>query len=196
MWIEGVVSWSPASRYSLPSCHSNRAIPTGPLTFQAVERYFHGQGAGHVSHPLNTEFQERNAEISPDGRYIAYESNESGEFEIYVRPFPDVNAGRWQVSSGGGRWPFWAPDGRELFYLSGQTEIVAVATSTEPTFTLGRRETLFDMGPYAGTANLSRRIDISPDGERFLLLKTAATQEDIVVVQNWFQELKRLVPTE
>ena len=72
---------------------------------------------------LNTEFTERNASLSPDGLWIAYQSNESGQFEIYVRPFPDVDAGRWQVSSDGGWWPLWAPDGRELFYVGPQAMI-------------------------------------------------------------------------
>ncbi len=148
---------------------------------------------------LDTEFQERNAEISPDGRYLVYESDESGQFEVYVRPFPDVNDGKWQVSSEGGTWPFWAADGRELFY-SGPQEMMVVAIEAEPTFTLGRREPLFDMQPYAratGTSNFSRRVAISPDGEQFLMLKAnAGAPEDIVVVLNWFEELKRLVPTE
>ena len=149
---------------------------------------------------LNTEFTERNAALSPDGRWMAYESDESGQFEIYVRPFPDVNDGKWQVSNGGGVWPFWAPDGRELFYLaSGQLDMMAVAIETEPTFTLGTREPLFDTEPYY-TRRTLRRGAIAPDGQRFLLLKEGVESEGtaappLVVVQNWFEELKRLVPT-
>ena len=147
---------------------------------------------------LETEFRERNAALSPDGRWLAYQSNESGQFEVYVRPFPDVNSGRWQVSSGGAQWPLWSPDGRELFY-QGSGSMMAVPIETEPTFTPGTMELLFDLGPYLGGGN--RRIDIFPEGNRFLMLKTGggsnatAAATSIIVVQNWFEELKRLVPT-
>ena len=67
---------------------------------------------------LNTEFNEQDGRISPDGRWLAYRSNESGRDEVYVRPFPDVESGRWQVSTAGGNRAEWGPDGRELFYLS------------------------------------------------------------------------------
>ena len=67
---------------------------------------------------VQTPFFERNGEVSPDGRWLAYESNESGQFEVFVRPFPDVNKGRWQVSTGGGTQPLWARNGQELFYLA------------------------------------------------------------------------------
>jgi len=80
---------------------------------------------------METEFTERNAALSPDGRWIAYESDESGQYEVYVRPFPDVNGGRWQVSSGGGAWPLWSPDGQELFY-AGSEGMMAVPIETEP----------------------------------------------------------------
>src|SRR6266571_8027514 len=66
---------------------------------------------------VNTAFDDWNGQFSPDGRWVAYQSNQSGRDEIYVRPFPDVNAGRWQVSTGGGAKPLWARNGRELFYL-------------------------------------------------------------------------------
>ncbi len=115
-----------------------------------------------------------------------------------MRPFPDVNAGRWQISSDGGTWPLWAPDGHELFY-EGPQDMMSVAIETEPTFTLGTRESLFETALYRrGTA---RRVAIAPDG-RFLLLKASGESEDsatpssIVVVENWFEELKQLVPTE
>jgi len=150
---------------------------------------------------METEFSERNAALSPDGRWMAYQSNESGQYEVYVRPFPDVNGGRWQVSSGGGYWPLWSPNGRELFY-AGSEGMMAVPIETESTFTQGTVELLFDLGPYwrpSGGAN--RRIDISPEGDRFLMLKEGGGSDEtagttsIIVVINWFDELKRLVPT-
>ena len=85
---------------------------------------------------METEFSERNAALSPDGRWMAYQLNESGQFEVYGRPFPDVNGGRWQVSSGGGAWPLWNPNGRELFYARSEG-MMAVPIETEPTFTQG-----------------------------------------------------------
>src|SRR5262249_12278625 len=76
---------------------------------------------------LQTTFNELNARISPDGRWLAYQSDESGSPEVYVRPFPDVNAGRWQVSTGGGRVPTWSGDGRELFFLVGDGTFMSAA---------------------------------------------------------------------
>jgi len=152
---------------------------------------------------LETEFLELNAALSPDGRWMAYESNESGQFEVYVRPFPDVTGGRWQVSSGGGGWPLWSPVGEQLFYV-GSEGMMAVPVETEPTFTQGTVDLLFDLSPYwspsGGATN--RRIDISPEGDRFLMLKAGGGSDEttetrsIIIVLNWFEELERLVPTE
>jgi len=151
---------------------------------------------------LETEFTERNAALSPDGRWMAYQSDASGQYEVYVRPFPDVNGGRWQVSSGGGAWPLWSPDGRELFY-AGSESMMAVPIETEPTFTQGTVDLLFDLGPYRRPSGEegNRRIAISPEGDRFLMLKEGGGSDEtaettsIIIVQNWFEELKRLVPT-
>ncbi len=140
---------------------------------------------------LDNEFNENNAEISPSGRFIAYESNESGQNEIYVRPFPNVDDGKWQISRDGGTEPVWAPQGQELFYRSSQALIV-VGIKTEPTFTYGSPEVLFT-GNYL-TSALNRQYDVAPDGQRFLMIKqeqTGVTQINIIL--NWFEELKRLV---
>ena len=146
---------------------------------------------------LKTPFNERAADISPDGKWIAYASNESGQDEVYVRPFPDVDAGKWKISTDGGRVPAWSPDGRELFYNSGE-RMMRVSVQTEPDFAAGIPELLFK-GPYYYGNNM-RGYDIAPDGQRFLMIKEpessvetlGATQ--INVVLNWFQELERLVP--
>ena len=149
---------------------------------------------------LDGEYQERNASLSPDGRWIAYESNESGDFEVYVRPFPEVTTGRWQVSSGVGGWPIWNPNGRELFFKTSE-HLMAMAYDDESTFTPGVATELFDLAPYlVGQGN--RRIAVSPDGERFLLQKILSSQSNtedsalpqINVVLNWFEELKERVP--
>jgi serine/threonine-protein kinase len=147
-------------------------------------------------------FTQRNAALSPDGRWLAYESNESGPFEVFVRPFPDVNAGRWQVSSGGGRWPVWSPRSptTELFYVGPRT-LMALSLNTEPTFTPGAVTPLFGLEGYTGpNALANRRVAVAPDGQRFLFLKPATVAQSsapaarLLMVENWFEELKQRVP--
>ena len=148
---------------------------------------------------LDTEFQEANAALSPDGRWLAYESNESGRREVYVRPFPEVNAGRWQISTNGGRWAVWSPNGDELFFR-GSSGVMAQAFDTDPTFTPGALSQLF---AWEFGVRTNRRMAVSPDGRRFLMLKNVNTDTDaedapgpqIILVENWFDELERLVPT-
>ena len=155
-------------------------------------------GSGERSRPeslINTPFEEIGAEISPDGRYLAYQSNESGYFQVYVRPFPNVGDGHWQVSMEGGSSPMWARNGTELFYLDGSTAMTAVPVQTAgDTFTVGNPKALFDARMY--TADGTRTYDVSPDGSRFILIKgsdTGAprlTPAGIMVVLNWFEDLK------
>ena len=157
-------------------------------------------GVGAVTPLLGTAFQERNAEVSPDGRWLTYESDESGQLEIHVRPFPDVDGGRWQVSTSGGTQPVWAPDGRELFYRSGDA-LMAVPIETGQGFMWGNPAVLFE-GQFAPSLG-GRNYDVSPDGQQFLMLKLGsvddvpdAPEARITIVQNWFEELRRLVPTD
>jgi serine/threonine-protein kinase len=139
------------------------------------------------------------AESSPDGRYLAYQSTESGRSEIYVRAFPDVHNGPWQISTAGGTRPAWSRDGRELFYLDAANamNVVRVVTSGQ-TFVSGPPEILFTTGYYE--PNPARHYDVSADGRRFLMIKENpmgrdATPASMVVVQNWQEELKQRVPT-
>jgi serine/threonine-protein kinase len=146
---------------------------------------------------LDAGFSETNAEVSHDGRWMAYESNESGRDEVYVRPWPDVNAGRWQVSTGGGTRPLWSRDGRELFYYW-QSAVMSVPLRAGATFSAGTPAVVIK-GDYIAPLT-GRQYDVTPDGKRFLLIKNAASdggteaRNQIVVVQNWFEELKRQVP--
>ena len=146
------------------------------------------------------------AEISPDGRWIAYSSDESGRDEIYVRPFPNVEAGRWQVSSDGGSKPLWARSGRELFYMvSSQAgvSIMSAPITANTIFASGTPMKVLE-GPYffgttaRGVTSL-RTYDLSPDGRRFLMVKDigpqAAAPPQLIVVQHFDEMLKRLVPT-
>jgi len=152
---------------------------------------------------LRSEFNERNAELSPNGRWMAYQSDESGQFEIYVRPFPNVEDGRWQVSNAGGYKPLWSRDGRELFYLVGLREVgvrlMVVPVQTDPTFVLENPQELLEW-PYSSAAE-GRTYDVSPDGQRFLAVNTIPLKADgdvsppqINIVLNWFEELKERVP--
>lgn len=151
---------------------------------------------------VQTPFNDNNGVVSPDGGWLAYQSNESGQFQIYVRPFPNVDEGRWQVSTDGGSRPLWARSGRELFYLGRDERIMAVPIQGGPAFAAGTPEPLPVKGPYflppAGTFQ-GRTYDVSPDGRRFLLIKQGSETGDappltqFVVVRNWFEELERLV---
>jgi len=146
---------------------------------------------------LQTPFNEGAASFSPDGHWLAYLSNESGRPEIYVQPYPGPG-GKWQISTDGGTEPLWNRNGRELFYRSGN-RMMAVQVSTQPTFSAGKPAMLFEK-EYAASQFPATGIayDVSPDGQRFLMVKeieqsSSATQ--INVVLNWFEELKRRVPS-
>jgi len=142
---------------------------------------------------LQTDFFEYSAAISPDGNSMAYTSNESGVVEIYVRPFPNINADRRLVSRGGGELPRWGPDGRELFYRTNDRRMMVASVEVEPSLSVGQPEVLFE-ADYSFLG-----YDVSSDGQRFLIVKPVETEEVaeqtmLVVVDNWFEELNRLAP--
>ena len=140
---------------------------------------------------LRTPSREEQAALSPDGRWMAYESDESGQYDVYVRPFPNVDEGMWQISVEGGRAPVWGPQGGELFYHSGQA-LMVVRVETESNFTHGSPQVLFPRN----LPNPWRSYDVHPDGQRFLMIKGIEQRDELIVVLNWFEELKRLVLTE
>jgi len=149
---------------------------------------------------LGEPFDEDEAEISPDGRWMAYEGNDNGRGEIYVRPFPNIDGGKWQISTTGGMEPLWGPDGRELFYRDSLGAIVVVDIETDPTFTAGNPRVLI-AGRYGWQGLDKPTYQISPDGQRFLLSKEIEATERVLpgltqlnVVYNWFEELRRLAP--
>jgi serine/threonine-protein kinase len=148
-------------------------------------------------------FTELNAEVSPDGDWLAYESNESGRFEVYVRPFPNVDADKQLVSTNGGTQPLWARNGQELFYES-MGALMRVPVKVGSRFEPGTPEKIFD-GPYLfhgpGGGPAGRMYDVSLNGQRFLMIKESRPAAEppssprIILVQNWFEELTRRVPT-
>ena len=150
---------------------------------------------GGATAPKLQLFLESNArkavpDLSPDGHWLAYQSNEAGSREIYVVPFPGPG-GKFLISTDGGNVPRWSRDGSELFYKNGDN-MMAVDIKTNPVFQPGKPRVLFK-GPY------SVYYDISPDGKRFLMAKppTAAAQAaptQVTVVLNWFEELRRRAP--
>jgi len=155
-------------------------------------------GQGRKAQPfLRTRFTEGSPQFSPDGRWLAYVSDESGRREIYVQPYPGPG-GKWQISADGGTEPAWNRNGRELFYRNGD-KMMVVEITTQPGFVAGKPRMLFE-GPYmqVPSPQTINAYDVSPDGQRFLMVKeseqaqTAPTQVNVVL--NWFEELKRRVP--
>jgi len=144
---------------------------------------------------LRTTFNEAAPAFSPDGHWLAYISDESGRYEVYVQPYPGPG-GKNQISTEGGTEPVWNRNGRELFYRSGE-KMMAVDITTQPSFSAGRPKMLFQ-GPYLPTFTTVPFYDVSPDGGRFLMIspgEPTTPHTQIVVVQNWFEELKQKVPS-
>jgi Periplasmic component of the Tol biopolymer transport system len=152
-------------------------------------------------HPLiQTAAAEANSEISPDGRWVAYQSNDTGRDEIYVRPFPDINGGRWQVSTAGGRTPLWSRTGDELFFLSADGGIRGVRVTSGASWSAGQPVPLVGAQYFHSAGAFPRQFEVSPDGRRFLMIKEADEGKEqapnqIAVVLNWTEDLKRLVPS-
>lgn len=145
---------------------------------------------------LQTPFEEAGAVFSPDGNWLAYMSTESGRQEIYMQPFPGPG-GKSQISTEGGREPIWARNGREIFYRNGN-QMMAVEITTEPTFSAGTPKMLFEGGNFQAAVMSRAHYDVTPDGQRFVMIQLGGSDSapaQINVVLNWFEELKRRVPT-
>ncbi len=143
---------------------------------------------------LDAPFSEGGPAFSPDGRWLAYISDESGQFEVYVRPYPGPGS-KFPISIQGGVAPVWARDGGELFYRSGD-KMMAVTVEAGSEFRAGKPEVVFE-GRYVPGNGIRPNYDISPDGQRFVMVRSTqegASPAQINVVLNWFEELKRLMP--
>jgi serine/threonine-protein kinase len=153
---------------------------------------------GHIRTLLETQSTEQNGAVSPDGNWLAYESNETGDFEIYVRPFPGVNGGRWKISKTGGSQPVWRRDSKELFYWDKSGALTGVAIHAGPELRAEIPTKLLEPRYFRGNVAAGPTYDVSLDGRRFLVIKPVGNPMDnptpmsIVVQQNWFEELKKL----
>ena len=148
---------------------------------------------------LETEAAEQAPAVSPDGRWIAYDSDRTGTREVYVQRFPELG-GEQLISRGGGIYPVWSSDGRELFYQRPGTGLMVAPVEPGANLRVGIAEPLFDVGTYYDLG-LSRSWDVSPDGQQLLMIRLgsgvtteADAQTEIILVQNWFEELTERVP--
>ena len=180
--------WSPDMKYFLYVAGS----PETGTDIWYLERK--ELGDGFDSRPfLQTAFRETNSRLSPDGRFVAYLSDESGRDEVYVRPFPQ-GGGKWQVSASGGGFQRWSKDGKELFYVEGET-LILVPVSTTEGFSAGSGQPLFHHPGLGGGG--SSTYDVSADGQRFVVVEDLESEEGeeakppaIHVTENWFEEFK------
>ena len=154
-----------------------------------------------VLYPLASEpYDEKAAALSPDGRWLAYESTETGRDEIYVRPYPDVNGGKWQVSTQGGINPVWARNGRELFYITQGRDMTVAELELGSDFRVLRRDALFNLNELGLFAQANYAgYDVSLDDQQLYMVQFgAATNEEMVnefvLVQNWLTEVEERLP--
>jgi serine/threonine-protein kinase len=147
---------------------------------------------------IQTSVADIDSRVSPNGHWISYQSSESGMTEIHVRPFPNVDAGHWQVTTNGGTRAVWARNGRELFYQANGALMAVPVRTTDSIFSAGNAIRLFDVAPYY-FASVSQTFDVSADGQKFLMIKNpAASEQDaapsLIVAEHWTEELRRLMP--
>jgi serine/threonine-protein kinase len=144
---------------------------------------------------VNSRAEEFSPTLSPDGRWVAYGSDETGRTEVYVRPFPDAGAAKFTISRNGGSEPLWNPAGGELFYRDGNEALVAVGVAPGNEFRVTSTRALFSTREYLGD-NRHRNYSVSADGRSFVFVKSPGLQNlnsELVVTLNWFEELKRKV---
>jgi serine/threonine-protein kinase len=183
-WVAGV--WSPDRSwfvYSLTTAVGQRDI----FAWRA------GPDSLIVPVAAAAGVEEHSPALSPDGQWLAYVSNETGRWEVWVRPFPDVEAGRWQVSARGGTEPVWAHSGGELFYKSGHQELVVAEVVSEPAFRVEMERPLFSVADYY-SRETRQQYAVGFNDQRFVMLRKVETEDfEWVLVLNFFEELKQRV---
>jgi eukaryotic-like serine/threonine-protein kinase len=182
--------FAPDGRLLVSEAVPGRGRDVLALSFDAPRR---------IERILDSDATEGWTEVSADGRWIAYDSNQSGQFEIYVRPYPRIGEGRWRVSTAGGREPSWSRDGKELFYRDFSGALYVVPIRIGPTFIFGPPVKLLDGSRYRGGGPTlgGRTYDVDRDGSRFLMIKRVSPTSgatSIVITENWFQELHARLP--
>ena len=140
---------------------------------------------------LTTPAREVSPALSPDGKWLAYVSDESGKPEVYVRPFPDVGSAKWQVSLNGGATPMWAHSGKELYYLDDSRALVAVTVQLGTKFSFANQKVLFSAAAYSFAGGYPT-YDVAADDSRFVMIRSVApsAETELVLIQNWAEELK------
>ena len=211
--------WRPRPPEVFVAAEAGRNVSFAPLSFSPDGRQIFGGGLGGIgsisvgSADAPTWIAESrglgSAALSPDGKWIAYSATESGRSEVFVSPFPNVTDDRVLVSKEGGQNPLWSRDGKELFYVQGPGFPAPLMVATVPSdggkFTVLARKPVWNANPppryFAATGSvIFRNYDLSPDNQRFIVLKdlkpaaAADAPEQIFIVQNWTEELKRRVP--
>jgi Tol biopolymer transport system component len=160
------------------------------LTVEGNEKL--GWKPGEPKPFLNSPFVEVVPAFSPDGHWLAYTSNESGNLEVYVRPFPGPG-GKWQISNGGGILPTWSRSGKELFYRTLENKIMVAAYSTSADSFHAEKPQPWSPGQFTG--GIIRNFDLTPDGKRFAVLKAPGSAEapqvnKVTFIFNFFDELR------
>ncbi len=186
-------SWHPTGKYLAfveIDPETNFDIRILPLEGNARS----GWKPGQVTTFLNSPFAEAFPAFSPDGRWLAYQSNESGQYEIYIRPFPGPG-GKWQISSGGGEIPIWSENGRELFYLA-PTRQIMVATYSAQGDSFGASKPRLWSEERIADRRFALAFDLHPDGERFAVVMAAQEQveekrDHVILIQNFFELLRQ-----
>jgi serine/threonine-protein kinase len=159
------------------------------------------RGTQLVTPLLQSRFNAWNGELSSDSHWLAYESDSSGQLEIYVRPYPETGGGQWQVSTEGGSQPAWARRGNELFYLARDGSLMSVRVEAAGRTWRAAAPVKLFQGSYSTRGGVPVRMyDVLPDAQRFLMLKPAGSDQNaaapsIVIVHNFGEELKARVPT-
>jgi len=146
---------------------------------------------------LTTGFDKYFAVLSPNGRWLAYASKESGKYQVVVQPFPDASSGKWQISPEGGMRPRWRADGKEIYYEDGTNRIIAVPVTSDPKFEVGKANPLFQI--FLGFPSFAAFMpyDVAPDGQRFIISASATganvsnTPDPLTVIFNWPSLMKQ-----